>query len=313
MWPGQARRSDNRQPLTRRNPDQAGYPEACYAVRMLLRNALWTIERNLHAGLTIALIAEACGVSRFHLAHAFASATGVPIMQYVRGRRLTLAANALLASEDGILSIALDAGYGSHEAFSRAFKAQFDVTPESYRRDPGSAALISPMTPPETTDMQLEDPEIVQAPAMQAIGLSERHSIGNPERIPGQWARFMREYVGLVPHRLPGIPVGLNRMTDDEGQLDYTCAVLVSRIDDVPDGLVIVRIPAQTYIVFTHRQHVSALPRTFGAIWNEWFPSHPWRPVNTVGMERHLETFDPATGMGGVTLWIPAEKIWRAD
>ena len=274
---------------------------------MLLRNALWAIERNLHGELTIARIAEACGVSRFHLAHALASGTGVPIMHYVRARRLSVAARALLDSGDGVLTVALDAGYGSHEAFSRAFKAQFGVTPEGFRRDPELSRIVPPMALPEVTDMRLEEPEIVEAPAMLAVGLSERHGISNPERIPSQWARFMREYFGLVPHRLPGIPVALNRMTDDESQLDYTCAVLVSRIDDVPAGLEAIRIPAQTYAVFTHLDHVSALPRTYGAIWNEWFPSHPWQPVNTVGLERHLETFDPATGWGGVALWIPVE------
>jgi AraC family transcriptional regulator len=274
---------------------------------MLLRNALWTIERNLQGNLTLSRIAESCGVSRFHLAHAFASATGMPIMQYVRGRRLSVAAQALLASDDGILSAALDAGYGSHEAFSRAFKNQFGVTPEGFRRDPLSTVMVPPMALPETDTMNLEEPRMTEAPAMLAVGLSERHAIGSPQGIPAQWARFMRDYAGAVPHRLPGIPVALNRMTEDEGVLDYTCAVLVSRADEVPDGLVSVRIPAQRYAVFTHRDHVSVLPRTYSAIWNEWFPSHPWRPVNTVGMERHLEGFDPGTGLGGVTLWIPVE------
>jgi AraC family transcriptional regulator len=274
---------------------------------MLLRNALWTIERNLHGDLTIARIADSCGVSRFHLAHAFASATGVPIMQYVRGRRLSLAARALLAGDDGILSVALDAGYGSHEAFSRAFKTQFGVTPEGFRRDPASVRMVPAMALPGSGEMDLEEPRIVEGPAILAVGLSERHGIGNPERIPSQWARFMREYATAIPHRLPGIPVALNRMTDDDGVLDYTCAVLVSRVDEVPSGLVVVKVPAQRYAVFTHLDHVSALPRTYAAIWNEWFPSHPWRPVNTVGMERHLERFDPTTGLGGVGLWIPVE------
>ncbi len=155
--------------------------------------------------------------------------------------------------------------------------------------------------------MHLEDPNIVESPAMLAVGLSDRHGIGGSERIPAQWSRFMREYFALIPHRLPGIPVGLNRMTKDEGVLDYTCAALVSRIDAVPKGLEAVRIPAQTYAVFTHRDHVAALPRTYAAIWNAWFPSHPWRPVNTVGMERHLDGFDPSTGLGGIALWIPVE------
>ena len=84
--------------------------------------ALWIIERNSTQPLTLDGIAAACGVSRSHLAHAFGTATGVSVMQYVRARRLSAAARALAAGAPDILSIALEAGYGSHEAFTRAFR-----------------------------------------------------------------------------------------------------------------------------------------------------------------------------------------------
>ena len=87
--------------------------------------ALWIIERNSTQLLTLDGIAAACGVSRSHLAHAFGTATGVSVMQYVRARRLSAAARALAAGASDILSIALEAGYGSHEAFTRAFRDRF--------------------------------------------------------------------------------------------------------------------------------------------------------------------------------------------
>ena len=96
---------------------------------MLTNKALWTIERHLDQSLTLNDLARACGVSQFHLAHAFGQATGFPVMQYVRGRRLTEAAQSLASGNaPDILNLALDAGYGSHEAFSRAFS-------RSVRRD----------------------------------------------------------------------------------------------------------------------------------------------------------------------------------
>jgi len=61
----------------------------------LVNRALFMIERNLHRDLSLGGIAEACGVSRFHLAHAFGEATGVAVMEYVRRRRLTESAYAL--------------------------------------------------------------------------------------------------------------------------------------------------------------------------------------------------------------------------
>ena len=81
----------------------------------------WVIERNLGDALTLATLAEACGVSRFHLAHAFGAATGRSVMAHVRGRRLSEAALALAAGAPSILDLALDAGYGSHERFRGRF------------------------------------------------------------------------------------------------------------------------------------------------------------------------------------------------
>src|SRR5262249_5593041 len=100
----------------------------------LTDEALWIIDRNLDGELSLGSIARACGVSRFHMAHAFGPTTGAPAMDYVRPRRLSEAAHQLAAGASSILEVALEAGYGSHEAFSRAFRARFGVTPEAVRK-----------------------------------------------------------------------------------------------------------------------------------------------------------------------------------
>jgi len=71
------------------------------------------VERISARPLTLDTIANAWAISRSHLAHAFGSATEPPAMQYLRARHLTDAARTLAAGAPGILSIALDAGYGS--------------------------------------------------------------------------------------------------------------------------------------------------------------------------------------------------------
>src|SRR5260370_4062859 len=102
------------------------------------QKALWYIESHLAQPLTLDEIAAVGGVSRFHIVRAFAAATGVSVMRYVRARRLSEAARALANGAPNILSVALDAEYGSHEAFTRAFRDHFGVTPEAVR---GSAHL----------------------------------------------------------------------------------------------------------------------------------------------------------------------------
>src|SRR5260221_12013680 len=97
------------------------------------QKALWFIESHLARELTLEQIAGVGGISRFHMVRAFAAATGFSVMRYVRARRLTEAARALAGGAPDILTLALDAAYSSHEAFTRAFRDHFGVTPESVR------------------------------------------------------------------------------------------------------------------------------------------------------------------------------------
>src|SRR3982074_1986059 len=97
------------------------------------QKALWFIESHLGDELTLDEIAGVGGVSRFRMGRACAAATGLSVMRYVRARRLSEAARALAGGAPDILTLALDADYGSHEAFTRAFRHHFGVTPEAVR------------------------------------------------------------------------------------------------------------------------------------------------------------------------------------
>jgi AraC family transcriptional regulator len=152
---------------------------------MLAEKVLWAIERNLDRSLTLAELADACGVSHFHLAHAFGQATGFSVMQYVRARRLTEAAESLAAGDaPDILSLALDAGYGSHEAFSRAFRAQFGSTPETVRKTGNveNLVMLRAMKLSENSKIALQPPRFVSGDPMLVVGLVERHSFGATRR-----------------------------------------------------------------------------------------------------------------------------------
>src|SRR6185437_2247338 len=118
------------------NPDQAGsvprwhpalHPDG--ADMYPVERALWFIENRLSGDISLQAIAASAGVSSHHLARAFGAATGQSLMRYARGRRLSEAARSLAAGASDILAVALDTGYGSHEAFTRAFREQFGVTP----------------------------------------------------------------------------------------------------------------------------------------------------------------------------------------
>lgn len=275
----------------------------------LTNKALWVIERHLDRPLTLAGIADNCGVSRYHLAHAFGRATGVSVMQYLRGRRLSVAAAKLAGGAQDILGLALDAGYNSHEAFSRAFRAQFGVTPEMVRRTATTEniAMVKAIEIDHAGGSSLAPPRFVAGAQVLAVGLTQQHVFGRPQDIPAQWQRFMSGLYHEIPHHLPTPPIGVSGGMDDDGNFDYSCAAEVTTFADTPRGLIEITLPPQRYAVFTHRDHVSAIGATYSAIWNEWLPASGERAADAPCIERHLPTFNPQTGMGGVEIWIPLQ------
>jgi AraC family transcriptional regulator len=247
-----------------------------------------------------------CDVSRFHLAHAFGEATGQSVMEYVRGRRLTEAAYALASGADDILTVALEAGYASHEAFSRAFKAQFGKTPEDVRHSESISGLklIDAIRHLESKYMQLKEPRLEKSGQLLVVGLSEHVAYKDIQNIAGQWQRFMSGPYHGIDHKTPSIPVGITTETDENG-LQYVCAAEVTRFGVFPKGLIKLTLAPQTYAVFAHDGHISELRGTYEAIWNDWFPQSGKAPAEAPSFERHNPTFDPRTGNGGVTIWIP--------
>ena len=143
-----------------------------------LEKALWFIESHFAGEITLEDLARAGGVSRFHITRAFGAATGLSIMRYVRGRRLAEAAKALSNGAPDILSVALDAGYGSHEAFTRAFRDEFGVTPETIRAQGHlkKIELVGPIKMDETALIKLELPRFVSGKRLLIAGLGERYT-----------------------------------------------------------------------------------------------------------------------------------------
>ena len=268
--------------------------------------AIWVMERNSERSLTLNAIANACGVSRSHLAYAFGTATGLPVMKYLRTRRLSDAARRLADGAPDILEIALDAGYGSHEAFTRAFREQFGATPESVRdrRGTNGLALVRPLELKVRAANSLEAPRLIERDTVRVVGLSEPCSFETTIKIPAQWQRFMPYYDAIVD-KIDEIPLGVSQVPDEEGQFRYICAVEVARFGDTPKELVKLEIAPRTYAVFEHRGHASGIPDTFAAIWNDALPALGRAVADAPILERHNPTFNTRTGEGGVTLWIP--------
>ena len=149
--------------------------------------ALWYVESHFSRELTLEEIADLAGVSRHHVSRAFGAATGRSIMRYVRGRRLTEAARSLSDGAPDILAVALEAGYGSHEAFTRAFRDQFGVTPEMVRAQGhlGGIELVEPVKMDETFIANLKPSRFENGKPLLVAGLSQRYTCETSARHTG--------------------------------------------------------------------------------------------------------------------------------
>lgn len=268
--------------------------------------ALWFIESHLAQEVTLGDIAAGAGVSRFHITRAFAAVAGLSAMRYVRGRRLSQAARALARGAPDIMTVALEAGYGSHEAFTRSFREQFDCTPESVR-DGGRLehlSLVEPIKLDETPAQEVPPLRFQYGNTLLVAGVGRRYTCESSAGIPSQWQEFLPQF-GHVPGQIGRTAYGVRCNTDDDGSFDYIAGVAVRSFAQLPPALARVRIPAQKYAVFSHTQHIAAIRGTWATIWNRWLPESGHELVDAPDFECYGAQFDPRSGLGGLEIWVP--------
>jgi AraC family transcriptional regulator len=271
-----------------------------------VEKALWYVEGHLGLDISLADIAAAASVTRHHLLRAFAAATGLSVMRYVRGRRLSEAAQRLAGGAGDILSVAIDAGYNSHEAFTRAFGEQFEMTPADVRGR-GSIeglALLQPIAL-DAAPLGIEDPRFEDLDVLLVAGLNRRYSgLEDSAGVPGQWQQFGAGQ-SHVRSRVGATAYGVCFNLDDEGSMDYLCGIEVTGFGSQASQFACLRIPRRRYAVFVHREHIAGIRRTWDAIWNGWLPRSGHEVADAPLLERYDDHFHPRSGRGGFSLLIP--------
>lgn len=275
----------------------------------IVKQTLWIVERHLDRDARLADLAASCGVTPTHLSHAFSQTVGQSLTGYVRGRRLAMAAEQLASGADDILRVALEAGYGSHEAFTRAFRKEFGKTPERVRQAGTTSGLTLLAAAEMTDDLQ---PGIAlmgrrQAQALRLVGLRGRFGSDTMREIPMLWRRFGALYSTIENPKEP-VPLGLSGPFDDHGMFDYACALEVAAGTEAPAGMIAMNVPAADYAIFRHQGHVSTIGGTYRRILDFVFPENGWTIPNQPILERHDKGFDVNTGGGGISIWVPVSN-----
>ena|GEM_PF-1870995 len=217
------------------------------------------LEARLAGAVDLGQAARRAGFSRWHFMRVFHAVVGLPVAEYVRGRRLSRAAEALAGGRP-VLAAALDWGYDSQAAFTRAFARAFGVTPAAYARRvrAGEAALPVllraepripfPFGPPPA-------PRVEERPGFRAVGLGTRAPTRRYQSfvdVPAFWDDWLRhERWRAIAGALPGRPhYGLIRAYAS-GEIEYVIALEVAPGTAAPRGFRALEVPAATYAVFT--------------------------------------------------------------
>jgi AraC family transcriptional regulator len=156
----------------------------------------------------------------------------------------------------------------------------------------------------ETLLTKLEPPRFENLKTLLIVGLSERYNSETCANIPAQWQRFA-PHLGHIPGQIGRTAYGVLCNSDDGGNTEYICGVEVPDFSKVPAELSRLRIPAQRYAVFAHRDHVAAIRQIWFTIFNKWLPDSGHQMAEGPEFERYGEEFDGRTGTGGFEIWIP--------
>jgi AraC family transcriptional regulator len=269
---------------------------------------VWLIESRFRDTLSLDEMAAHSGLSRSHLSRIFPIVTGYSLSAYIRGRRLTTAARALADGAPDILGVALDAGYGSHEAFTRAFRDQFGLTPEELRRrrSLNSLSLVEPLRMDPDVKIRLAPPKIEDRPKLRLAGLNQRYDGKTMANIPDQWTRF-GPYIAEISDGRPGDAFAvIGRMEEGSDGFDYFTGIPVEPRREVLSGLMTMTLPAARYARFTHQGHVSTIRATCAAAFEEGLPGtgHTQDTERFSFLEYYGPDFNPQTGLGTVEIWV---------
>lgn len=220
--------------------------------RQAVEKAVAFIDTHIQEALSARQIADAVGYSVWHFCRVFAENKGLPLMEYVRIRRLS-AARAALGSGRRIIDVALDYGYETPSGFAKMFKSTFGYSPSTYAARISAGCQTAAI---RTGGMDLK-PYFIQKEAFRVAGYGiQTEKAGRfTKDMAAYWAAYTDEenleeklYALLDPpmHGEFGV-----RATDAAGESVYLLAVLATESKRIPPDMLTVEIPKAEYAVFT--------------------------------------------------------------
>lgn len=279
-----------------------------------LQNAIDFMEERLLEDVSIEEIASQANASPFHFQRTFAILTDITVGEYLRRRRLTLAAEELSRTNNKIIDLAYKYGYDTPEAFSKAFRKQHGVTPSDVRKGLGKLQSYSRLV--IQVSLKGADPvkyRIVEKEGFNVIGVKRQFSCVNNEHQTGitrLWDEVNSDgtcdsLIPLMNGEINGI-LGVCASAPQANCIDYWVAVEHVG-DNAPDGFASLAIPTSKWAVFeVHGAMPHAIQDAWKKIDSEWFPSSGYEYAGTAELEVYPAR-NPSDPNYYSEIWIPVK------
>ena len=261
-----------------------------------IQNVLDYIHNNLEMPLNVDHLSQQSCWSRWQLQRVFQQHTGMSVAHYVRELKLSYAAERLVSSSERSLDIAIDLGFTSENAFSRAFKQMFSVSPREYRQKQQLSGLRQPLSlvsAPEASRLNAHfaDVTIETKPAFFLKGV--HHTINglfssDPDFqliVPRLWERLFSVEQALDQDACLGV-IDVTNTHVGCSQLEYWAGYPLdsdqsfNSSDDALAPLDCLFVPQQSYAVITHNGKASQLAQTLEWFILHWLPNSNYRGID---------------------------------
>ncbi len=271
-----------------------------------LADAIAYIEENLTEDIDINEVAEKAYVSSFYFQKIFNVLCGFTVGEYIRNRRLTLAAQELCSTDSKVIDVALKYGYDSPDSFARAFTRFHGVNPSVAKEKGSKLKSFAPLKIKLTLEGgTMLEYKIVEKAQFTVMGKSRKFNTETSyEEIPKFWQEHMESSDSEVICGMYGICI------DSDGKnFDYLIADNYIPWNEIPEGYETRVIPAGTWAVFSCR---GALPKALQdvntIIWSEWLPScKAYKLAGNYNIEMYTPPCEnPEENYSEI--WVPVEK-----
>ena len=261
------------------------------------------IEENLSEALDIEKIARKAALSPFYYQRIFGAVCGMSVGDYIRARRMTLAAQRLTSTEEKVIEVALGYGYDSPDSFAKAFGRFHGITP-SQAREPGTRLRsLAPMRIKLTMDGgNMLEYSITEKAPFTIVGVKRRfNSDTSYQEIPKYWEEWMQQGEKRPVMGTFGVCVDMIGKN-----FDYWIADLYFPWEENPEGCETRVIPGSLWAQFPCT--LETLQAVNTKIWSEWLPSlRGYQLAEDCEIEVYLPSED-GSGEIKTAIWVPLRK-----